>query len=174
VRIKRLIAMGATVLLAAAALSACGDDEGDDGSGGGGGGQTVSIESIGDAGDVLVNPSGAALYTSEQEAKGKVLCTAGCTSIWVPMTVAEGQTPTGAGDVSDALSTLERPDGTTQVTFEGAPLYTFSEEGPGEVTGEGFEDVFDGQRFVWHVATPSGAGKPSEPESDPPSGGFSY
>jgi predicted lipoprotein with Yx(FWY)xxD motif len=176
VRIKHWIAVGATVLVATVALAACGDD--DEGDGGNGGGaaaaETVSVESIGDAGDVLVNRSGAALYTPEQEANGKIVCTAGCTSIWVPVTVPKGQTPTGPDDVGGMLGTVQRPDGSTQVTFDGGPLYTFTEEGPGEVTGDGFEDTFDGTRFVWQVATPSGAGDSQEPAGSAPSSGYSY
>jgi predicted lipoprotein with Yx(FWY)xxD motif len=175
---KGRITMGATMLAAAVALAACGSDNSSSASSGGSGGSsdTVSVESIGDTGDVLVSSNGAALYTPDQEKDGKILCTGECTSIWVPVTVAKGQTPTGPDDVSGALGTVRRPDGTTQVALDGAPLYTFSQEGTGEVTGDGFKDAFSGQQFVWHVVTPSGASDSagSTTTSGGGGGGYSY
>jgi predicted lipoprotein with Yx(FWY)xxD motif len=157
------VAIAALAVGAAFALAACGDDSSESGGGGGataamgGGDETVSVDSLGDAGDVLVDADGAALYTADQEASGKIECaSAECTEIWMPVTVSGGS-PTGSSDIQDGLGTLKRPDGDTQVTFDGKPLYTFTEEGPGEVTGDGFEDTFDGTHFVWHVVTPTGA-----------------
>jgi predicted lipoprotein with Yx(FWY)xxD motif len=155
------VAIAAIAVGAAFALAACGDDSSDDGGATaaamGSGAETVSVDSVADAGDVLVDADGAALYTPDQEASGKIECaSADCTEIWMPVTVS-GESPTGSSDIQDTLGTLKRPDGDTQVTFDGKPLYTFTEEGPGEVTGEGFEDTFDGTHFVWHVVTPTGA-----------------
>jgi predicted lipoprotein with Yx(FWY)xxD motif len=163
-------------LAAVLGFSACGDDGDGGASAAGGGAETVSVESIGDAGDVLVDSSGAALYTPEQEADGEILCTARCTSIWVPVTVGNGKTPNGPSEINSDLGTVERPDGTTQVTFGGAPLYSFSEEGPGEVTGDGFEDAFDGQQFTWRVVTAAGVGSDSGDSgaSGSTGGGYSY
>jgi hypothetical protein len=46
------------------------------------------------------------------------------------------------------------------------PLYRFVEDpSPGTVTGNGFADTFDGQRFTWHVATPTGVSDSSENSS---------
>jgi predicted lipoprotein with Yx(FWY)xxD motif len=162
------------------ALAACGDDSSDSGGGataamGGGGSETVSVDSLGDAGDVLVDADGAALYTPDQEANGKILCaSADCTAIWKPVTVSGGS-PSSSSDIQDKLGTLKRPDGDTQVTFDGKPLYSFTEEGPGEVTGDGFEDDFDGTHFVWHVVTPSGVSSGSgSSDSSSSSGGSGY
>jgi predicted lipoprotein with Yx(FWY)xxD motif len=76
------------------ALAACGDNSDDNGGATaamGSGGETVSVESLRDAGDVLVDNDGAALYTPDQEANGKILCaSADCTAIWKPVTVSGG------------------------------------------------------------------------------------
>jgi predicted lipoprotein with Yx(FWY)xxD motif len=167
-----LIAVGSAL-----ALAACGDDS-SDGDGAtaamGSGGETVSVDSLGDAGEVLVDADGAALYTPDQEANGKIQCASSdCTAIWKPVTVSGG-TPSGSSDVEGELGTLKRPDGDTQATFDGMPLYSFTEEGPGEVTGDGFEDDFDGTHFVWHVVTPSGASSGGDSSSSGGGSGYSY
>ena len=49
-----------------------------------------------------------------------------------------------------------RTDGGRQLTFKGLPLYSFTEEGPGQLDGDGFVDDFDGTRFEWAAATTGG------------------
>jgi predicted lipoprotein with Yx(FWY)xxD motif len=133
--------------------------------------EQVSVSDVDGVGDVLVDAKGDALYMSEQEAGGMVLCTDGCTAFWEPLTVSGTGSPTGASSVAGTLGTVERPDGSRQITFDGAPLYRFTEDsGPGVVSGDGFADSFDGRQFTWHVARPGGA---SEAPSTP-SGGIGY
>ena len=44
------------------------------------------------------------------------------------------------------------------MTLDGAPLYTFAEDGgPGKLTGDGFSDQFDGMSFDWHADLPGGS-----------------
>jgi predicted lipoprotein with Yx(FWY)xxD motif len=145
------------IAAAALALGACGGD--DDGSGssdmGSGGGTAsaggVSAQSI-DGTDVLVDSNDQVLYSADEEQGGKVLCTDGCTSIWKPVAASEG-----AGASSDLdLGEVDRPDGAKQLTYEGAPLYTFTDEGPGELKGDGLTDSFGGDSFTWHAATTAG------------------
>ena len=146
-----LVALAATAVFA---LAACGDGSSDS-TPAAAGGETVSVAMVDDVGDVLVDARGDALYSPDQEADGKVLCTGACASIWEPLTLPDGGQPTGSADVSAKLGTVERPDGATQVTFEGKPLYTFVEDPePGAVTGDGFMDAFGGTSFTWHVAAP--------------------
>jgi predicted lipoprotein with Yx(FWY)xxD motif len=164
---KRWLILGVAVAVVAAAGVAIAAY------GGGGGGDspasatpeanasTVSVQEIGDEGAVLVDSAGRALYTADQEtAAGMVLCTTeACTSFWVPLTVSNGS-PTGSS-VSGELGVVERPDGSRQVALDGKPLYTFAEDEPGEVTGDGFEDVFDGQTLTWRVVHADGSTDPS-------------
>jgi predicted lipoprotein with Yx(FWY)xxD motif len=133
------------------------------------GNEQVSVSDVNGVGDVLVDAKGDALYTSQQEASGMVLCTAGCTAIWDPLTVQGSRTPIGATSIDGMLGTVERPDGTRQITFDGAPLYRFTvDSGPGVVSGNGTTDSFGGRQFTWHVAT-TGTTTPA-----PSSGGTGY
>ena len=171
---KRLLIAVAAVV-AVAVLAACG--------GGAGGGSdspaaapssssaTVSVEEIGEEGRVLVDSAGKALYTSEEEAEDDVVCTEACADFWIPLTIDQGA-PTGDA-VAGALGVAERPDGTRQVTLDGKRLYTFVEDGPGEVTGDGFSDAFDGQQFTWHVVNVDGAPNSGSGE-DTDDGVFDY
>jgi predicted lipoprotein with Yx(FWY)xxD motif len=139
---------------------------------------TVAVSDIGSAGQVLVDSQGNALYTPEQEANGKIMCTGSCLSEWMPLTVSGSTQPTASADVTGKLGTVKRPDGGEQVTLNGAPLYTFVEDGgPGNVTGDGFVDQFDGTSFTWHVETASGpstGGGASQSSTTGSSGGYSY
>jgi predicted lipoprotein with Yx(FWY)xxD motif len=133
---------------------------------------TVSTQQIGEAGEVLVDSEGRALYAADQEtAAGMVLCTEGCTSFWKPLTVSDGS-PTGSS-VSGDLGVFERPDGARQVTLAGKLLYSFVEDEPGEVTGDGFEDAFGGQTLTWHVVHPNGSTGASSGDA-PTTGPFGY
>ena len=114
---------------------------------------TVDIQQVTGIGRVLVDASGMALYTPSQEGSGKIVCTGSCTSEWQPVQ-AHG-TPTavsGAGRVG----VIKRPDGARQVTLAGMPLYTFAQDSPGQITGDGFHDMFSGTSFTWHVLLAGG------------------
>jgi predicted lipoprotein with Yx(FWY)xxD motif len=174
---KRILfgGMFGTMLLAAAvALAACGGGGGGSATAASTGSNAVSTKDIGGAGTVLVDSSGQALYASDQEAAaGKVLCTGACNSFWQPVT-ASGKV-TSPGSVSGKLGTVKRPDGTMQVTYNGMPLYSFTQDQAGQVTGDGFKDAFGGQQFTWHVVTvgnSSGGGRGSASSSG--GSGYSY
>jgi predicted lipoprotein with Yx(FWY)xxD motif len=167
---KKLLIPGLAIA-AAATLAACG------GGGGGGAtaaampnthGQTVSAQQIGGAGRVLVDSSGMALYASDQEsAAGKVLCTGACNSFWQPLTV--GKSVPHGNAAGGKLGVVKRSDGGRQVTYNGKLLYTFTQDKPGEVTGDGFHDAFNGEQFTWHAVTVGGA--PSEQSTGSGGGG---
>jgi predicted lipoprotein with Yx(FWY)xxD motif len=170
---KRLLIMGlaaavvVAALVATAALSAGGGDESDTSEAPMTSAVTVSTEELGDAGSVVVDAEGRALYAADQETEaGKVLCTEGCTSFWVPLTVDSGS-PTGT--VDGELGVAERPDGARQVTLDGKLLYSFTQDDPGEVTGDGFEDAFDGQTLTWHVVNADGSPGASDTPTTGPS-----
>jgi predicted lipoprotein with Yx(FWY)xxD motif len=117
-------------------------------------------------GTILVDAHGMTLYHLSAEQGGKFICTnAACTGIWHPLAITSGSTPSGAG----SLGTIKRPDGTTQVTYNGAPLYTFAQDrGPGETGGQGIKDV-----GTWTVVTTGSAASPSSTQTTEKSGGGS-
>lgn len=169
--LRRTSALVALASVSALALSACGGGGSSDSAPATGGGETVSVATVDGVGDVLVDSQGDALYSPDQEAGGKVLCTDACTSIWIPLTIPAGDQPSGPSDVSEKLDVVMRPDGATQVTYEGKPLYTFVEDGgPRTVTGNGFADTFDGTSFTWRVAAPG----PVSGGSTSTGGGYGY
>jgi predicted lipoprotein with Yx(FWY)xxD motif len=151
--VKALLALAA--LAASIALAACGGSSGSSGSTTSTTrGTTVAVKSIGGVGNVLVDANGKALYSSNVEAGGKVRCTGGCTSFWKPLTVGSGQ-PTAASNAG-TVGVVKRPDGARQVTVDGKLLYTFSEDAPGKVSGNGFSDAFGGQHFTWKAVLAGG------------------
>jgi predicted lipoprotein with Yx(FWY)xxD motif len=163
-----------TLALVAAGCSSSG---GSSGTNAGGSGQTVSVQTISGA-KVLVDGSGRSLYFSDQErAAHKVLCTSdACHAIWMPLTVAAGQQPTGPAGVMGKLSVLSGPSG-RQVAYNGAPLYTFQfDHSSGDLNGDHQKDSFDGTNFTWDAATTTGAvaPEPSSSNSYGGSGGYGY
>jgi predicted lipoprotein with Yx(FWY)xxD motif len=135
-------------------LAACGEATTTTDGGAAASSRTVGVKHVDGMGDVLVDSSGLALYTPDQEADGKIRCTGGCTSFWVPLDAGSAM-PTAA-DGAGKLGVVKRPDGARQVTLAGKPLYTFSEDAPGKITGDGFRDDFGGTQFTWHVVLAGG------------------
>jgi predicted lipoprotein with Yx(FWY)xxD motif len=150
----------AAALAAAVTLAACGSGGGDGGAAtaaSSAGSPAISVKQIGDTGKVLVNSKGQALYASDEEtAAHKVLCTGGCTSIWMPLTIRGGGVPS-AGSVPGKLSVVKRPDGTRQLTVDGKLLYSFTQDPVGKATGDGAPDAFGGKQFTWHVIASDGS-----------------
>jgi predicted lipoprotein with Yx(FWY)xxD motif len=139
---------------------------------------TVTIGNASGQTGVLATAAGRTLYTSDQE-DGTVICrSSACTAIWLPLTVGAGQSPVAPSQLTGKLSTVMRPDGTTQVALDGKPLYTFSfDRAAGQDNGDGQKDSFDGTNFTWHVARANSAG--SAPSATAPSassggGGYGY
>ena len=154
----RLITLG-TAIAAAVALAACGGGSSGNASTGAASqtsAATLSVRQLSGVGSVLVDRSGKPLYSSNLEASGKIVCDdSACNAFWKPLTLASGKPTASAG--TGKLGVLTRPDGSRQVTVNGKPLYTFSEDSPGKATGNGFTDSFGGHHFTWNVVRAGGA-----------------
>ncbi|HEY4161158.1 MAG TPA: hypothetical protein VGM08_03790 [Candidatus Saccharimonadales bacterium] len=117
-------------------------------------------------GQYLAEPGGQPLYTFGGDSNGVSNCTGSCLASW-PAYQAKGTTanlPTGVG-------TIKRTDnGETQFTYNGMPLYTFTGDTNGNVTGNGVEN-FTVAKPAAAAATPSSsssAGSPSAPAAPAP------
>jgi predicted lipoprotein with Yx(FWY)xxD motif len=145
----------AAVLASALGLAACGSSSNSSSTTAAStGATTVAVKSIPGLGNVLVDSAGKALYSANVEANGTVHCTGACTSFWKPLTAGSGM-PTAMGNPGK-LTVIKRPDGTRQVALNGKPLYTFSEDAPGKVQGNGFSDNFGGMHFTWKAVLAGG------------------
>jgi predicted lipoprotein with Yx(FWY)xxD motif len=144
VRSVGIVGIGALMLLSACAKSSTSSS----GSGSGGtsgssapsGSVTVSSKSVSGVGNVLVDSKGMTLYYLKTETPGTIKCTGACATTWPPLLLPSGVTSATAGSGVDAskLGTIARPDGGTQVTYNGKPLYLFqSDQSPGQATGQG-------------------------------------
>ena len=143
--------VGIVAIAGAMLLSACADktdaSSGSGGTGdssGGSGSVTVSSKSVSGVGDVLVDSDGMTLYYLKTETSGKIMCTGSCADAWPPLLLPSGVTSATAGSGVDAskLGTIARPDGGTQVTYDGMALYLFAGDQSGQATGQGVGGFF--------------------------------
>lgn len=100
-----------------------------------------------DLGDIITDGSGATLYLFLPDEQGESVCYDQCEAAWPPLVAT-----TTAGDGLDPslLGTVERTDGSAQVTYNGWPLYYFANDlEPGETNGQGVNEV-------WYVVDANG------------------
>jgi predicted lipoprotein with Yx(FWY)xxD motif len=104
-----------------------------------------------DLGEIVVDAEGRTVYVFDRDTAGSGTssCVDSCLANW-PAVTADDETPEVRG-VSGAVGTIERDDGTRQVTLDGLPLYTYAADSdPGDVTGQGVQGG-------WWVVAPDGA-----------------
>ena len=104
------------------------------------GGPIVMTATVGTQGTLLVaGANGMTVYTFAKDVanSGTSACTGGCITKWPALTVPAGSTPAGGSGVTGKLGTITRSDdGSTQVTYNGLPLYFFSgDTAPGDSNG---------------------------------------
>ena len=163
-------AAAVAIALTAIALAGCGDDN----TGGGGRagpygtatpatggpdqapadpGSGTAVVGLGrtNLGDVLVDGDGRTLYLWKADKGIDSACDGACATAWPPL-ITTGE-PTAAAGVSAAkLGTTTRPDGGTEVTYNGHPLYTFSgDTAPGQINGQE-SDAFGAEWYVLSAA----------------------
>jgi predicted lipoprotein with Yx(FWY)xxD motif len=102
---------------------------------------------------VLVDSEGFTVYSFDKDSGTMSSCYGACAKAWPPVT-PEGGPVNGEGAMSSKLGTTKRKDGTSQVTYEGHPLYTFVEDGTaGEDNGNGVS-AFGAE---WHALDGTGS-----------------
>lgn len=107
-------------------------------------------------GTVLVDGQGFTLYLFVPDAqKGISTCYNACAVAWPPLLLPAGTTvPLAGPGVNAALvGTTHRSNGTTEITYNKWPLYTWvSDSEPGQATGQGINN----NGGLWYVLSPSG------------------
>jgi predicted lipoprotein with Yx(FWY)xxD motif len=113
---------------------------------------------------ILVDSRGRTLYVFSLDAANTPTCyddaTFHCSTAWPPL-LADGAARAGKGVDTALLGTVERTDGTVQLTYNKLPLYTFDgydlgnaptaapDAKPGDVNGQGYISS-------WWVLSPAG------------------
>jgi predicted lipoprotein with Yx(FWY)xxD motif len=88
-------------------------------------------------GQILVNSQGRTLYLFKADQGTKSACTGACAGAWPPLLV-KGKPTLGKGINASLVGTATRPEGATQLTYNGRPLYLFAQDQKaGETNGQG-------------------------------------
>ena len=115
------------------------------------GAATVNVAEVGTFGEALVDGEGRSLYlfTNDTQNSGTSSCTGECLVNWPPL-LTDGDPVAGDGVDQAMLGTISLPDGTTQVTYNGWPLYYYIDDtAAGDANGQGVGGV-------WFLVTPTG------------------
>jgi len=161
---------GVTLASAAGGSSshtAGGRSAGQSGSGAGDPANPATVETVkatvqGTTETILVDAHGLPLYSYQPDTARRSHVTGQLAVLWPPLLAAA---PTDRG-VTGRLASVATTNG-EQVAYNGHFLYTFVEDRPGQVTGQGVQD------FV--VATPNlGAGAASTTPLTAPTSGYGY
>ena len=119
-------------------------------------------------GSILVAQNGMTLYMFARDQGGKSACSSACAGFWPPYT---GTPKAGAGLTASLLGSTMRVDGSTQVTYDGHPLYTYSgDPAPGDTNGQGVNTF----GALWWVVAPSGKVVMTSAQSNGGQSGYGY
>ena len=112
---------------------------------------------------VLTNAKGFTLYSFAPDTATKSACSGACATAWPPQTAP--------ATVTSPYTSIKRADGTTQLVFNGHPLYTYvGDTSPGTASGNGVS-AFGG---LWHEVPASGAAAPAGSSTPGSGGGVGY
>lgn len=113
--------------------------------------ETVITTGDSEFGTILFDDKGQAIYIWAVEESTTPECYGDCAEAWPPV-LTDGA-PQATGDVSnELLGTTKRTDGSTQVTYNGHPLYYYAHEKPGEVKCHNIST----HGGLWWVIQPNG------------------
>ena len=118
---------------------------------------TRIVVAASDFGPMLFDATGQAIYLFDVETNAEPACYEECAKAWPPV-LTKGPPVAGEGVQKPLLGTTERSDGSTQVTYNGHPLYFYAHEGKHEVE---CHDVFlNGGN--WYAVQPGGDAIPPQ------------
>ncbi len=125
-------------------------------------------------GTILVTAQGYAVYMFAIDTPTKSNCDATCLKFWPALT---GMPTAAAGSgLAGKLGTITGTGGITQATYNGHPLYLFTDDkAPGQVNGNGINT----SGGLWYALTPAGtklaaAAKPAASATSGSTGGYGY
>lgn len=112
----------------------------------------VNVAQHEEHGTYLTDANGKSLYLFLNDRQGEASnCVDTCSQSWPPFLV-NGELTAAEGVDESLLGAAQRSDGTTQVTYDGWPVYYFiRDKTPGDVLGQGLGTV-------WHLVSPTGHG----------------
>jgi predicted lipoprotein with Yx(FWY)xxD motif len=141
----------------------------------GGGAATIDVAKNAQLGQILTDSKGDTVYVFAKDTNGKSACSGSCAGVWPPVTTS-GSPKAGAGVDASKLGTTKRSDGSTQVTYAGHPLYTYTADtSPGDTKGNGV-NLYGA---LWYAVQPNGSNAPASGSSGTGStttsgGGYGY
>jgi len=159
-RQRRVFALSGIAVAVVVTAAACGG-----GSSGGGntakvapntGGSTagaVVTTHSGPDGTYLTDGKGRTLYLWAADSSSSSACNGTCATSWPAYTTSG--TPSASGKAKQSmLATSKRNDGSTQVTYNGHPLYYYSgDSAAGDMNGQGSNQY----GAVWYIVAPNGS-----------------
>jgi predicted lipoprotein with Yx(FWY)xxD motif len=105
------------------------------------------------AGQVLVDPNGMTLYAFAPDSRGHSSCSGSCLQYW-PAVPGKDAKSVATAKVTAHLGTIKRSDGTSQLTVNGYPMYTYvGDSKAGQDNGQG-QNSSGG---LWWVVSPNGS-----------------
>ncbi|MEU2095213.1 SCO0930 family lipoprotein [Streptomyces globisporus] len=110
----------------------------------------LAVQESKELGKVLTDSEGFTLYRFDKDTANppKSNCDGDCATAW-PV-VASGNAVAAAGTDEELLGEVSRPDGTSQLTVDGWPMYRYAKDtAPGQVNGQGVGGT-------WFAAAPDG------------------
>jgi predicted lipoprotein with Yx(FWY)xxD motif len=116
-------------------------------------GTILTANSTAQLGTVVVDGQGYTLYRFDKDSAKPPTsnCAAECAQKWPPVLATPGTPLTVEGVEQEAVGTINRPDGTIQLTLNGWPVYRYSgDPQPGATSGQGIDGG------VWAAVTPEG------------------
>ena len=161
---SRLSVLAATAAAVVVGLTACSSGA-DDGYGGTSGapadpaaatpqvGTILTANSTAKLGTVVVDGQGYTLYRFDKDSAKPPTsnCAGECAQQWPPVLATPGTPLTVEGVEQEAVGTINRSDGTIQLTLGGWPVYRFSgDPQPGATSGQG------NGGGEWAAVTPEG------------------
>jgi predicted lipoprotein with Yx(FWY)xxD motif len=121
------------------------------------------------AGRALVDASGRTLYLFVGDRPNLSRLSAAGRAVWPPFTAATRPTASG-GALSTEIGTIAAPSGSSQITYNGHPLYYYvGDRSSGQTAGQGLNEFGAG----WYVVSSAGAAITSTPKPAPQGGSAS-